>query len=175
MLRDKLGSGWIALGKTIDSFLVPHPTKSTFQPWDASSDEPVSTIRSITTASSFWEKLSTHYSAENHSEVVLQDNVCLVKSICESDELCRLGHCSPACVVQLLDDEPWDALRPTLEELLANKDKNKQRAAAEFIAGIISGPSPPTISRLSIMYHLQARSTGLRMRRRNFGIGSHHI
>lgn len=39
----------------------------------------------------------------------------------------------------MLDDEPFEALKPTLEELLANKDKNKQRAAAEFIAGIICG------------------------------------
>lgn len=41
--------------------------------------------------------------------------------------------------VQLLGYEPFEALRPTLEELLANKDKNKQRAAAEFIAGILIG------------------------------------
>ncbi|KAI0724287.1 hypothetical protein C8T65DRAFT_714470 [Cerioporus squamosus] len=122
MVRDKLGSGWIALGKTVDFFLMPHATKSTFQPWNAGSDESVSTIRSITTASSFWDKLSTHYSAENNSDVVSQDNLCFVKSI-----------------FQLLDDEPWEALRPTLEELLANKDKNKQRAAAEFIAGVIAG------------------------------------
>ena len=39
----------------------------------------------------------------------------------------------------MLDDEPFEALQPTLDELLANKDKNKQRAAAEFIAGIICG------------------------------------
>lgn len=41
--------------------------------------------------------------------------------------------------VQVLGDEPFEALRPTLEELLANKDKNKQRAAAEFIAGVLTG------------------------------------
>ncbi|RPD81724.1 hypothetical protein L226DRAFT_527984 [Lentinus tigrinus ALCF2SS1-7] len=122
MIRDKLESGWIAFGKTIDAFRMPHATKSTFLPWDAGSDEVISVIRSITTTSSFWEKLSTHYSAENNSDVVLQDNLCFVKSI-----------------FQLLDDEPWEALRPTLEDLLANKDKNKQRAAAEFIAGVISG------------------------------------
>lgn len=30
-------------------------------------------------------------------------------------------------------------MRPTLDDLIANKDKNKQRAAAEFIAGTIDG------------------------------------
>ena len=43
--------------------------------------------------------------------------------------------------VQLLEDEPFEALRPTLEELLNDSDKNKQRGAAEFMAGIIGGES----------------------------------
>ena len=83
MIRDKLDSGWIAWGSTIDGFLAPHPTKSTFQPWDASSDEVLTTLRSTTKDPSFWKKLSTHYSAENNSDVIVQDNLCFVKSICE--------------------------------------------------------------------------------------------
>jgi len=42
-------------------------------------------------------------------------------------------------LVQLLEDEPLEALKPTLESLLADKDKNKQRAAADFLAGIFAG------------------------------------
>lgn len=41
--------------------------------------------------------------------------------------------------VQLLEDEPWEALRPSVETLLSDNEKNKQRAAAEVIGGIISG------------------------------------
>lgn len=41
--------------------------------------------------------------------------------------------------VQLLHDEPFEALRPTLETILADKDKNKQRGAAELLAGIVCG------------------------------------
>ncbi|KAI0768547.1 hypothetical protein BD413DRAFT_614418 [Trametes elegans] len=122
LIRDKVGSGWVALDKTIDYFLAPHTTKSTFQPWDADSDEAVATIREMVKDESFWRSLSTHYSAENSSDVILQDNLCCVKSI-----------------FQLLDDEPLEALKPVVEELLANKDKNKQRAAAEFLSGVISG------------------------------------
>ena len=41
--------------------------------------------------------------------------------------------------VQLLDDEPFDAMRPTLENLLANENQDKQRAAAELLAGVLNG------------------------------------
>ena len=68
----------------MDCFLVAHASKSTFQPWDASSDDVVMTIRTMAKDPAFWKKLSTHYSAENNSDVVLQDNLCFVKSICES-------------------------------------------------------------------------------------------
>ncbi|KAI1797633.1 hypothetical protein LXA43DRAFT_1126323 [Ganoderma leucocontextum] len=122
LIRDKLGSGWLVWGKTIDRFLAPDSTKAPIAAWDASSEQVVSTIRTISMDPAFWKKLSVHYSTENNTEVVMQDNLCSVKSI-----------------FQLLGDEPFEALRPTLEELLANKDKNKQRAAAEFIAGILTG------------------------------------
>ena len=41
--------------------------------------------------------------------------------------------------VQILQAEPFEALKPTLETLLANKDKNKQRGAAELLAGVVCG------------------------------------
>ncbi len=41
--------------------------------------------------------------------------------------------------VQLLEDEPFEAFRPTVEELIADNDQNKQRAAAEMLAGVIGG------------------------------------
>lgn len=41
--------------------------------------------------------------------------------------------------VQLLDDEPFETLKPTLEGLLGDKDQNKQRAAAELLAGVLNG------------------------------------
>lgn len=42
-------------------------------------------------------------------------------------------------IVQLLEDEPLEILRPFLEDLIKESEKNKQRAAAELLAGIISG------------------------------------
>lgn len=67
----------------MDSFLVPDETKSTFQPWNPDCDEVVSTFRTVAKDPSFWKKLSTHYSAENNSDAILQDNLCCVKSICK--------------------------------------------------------------------------------------------
>lgn len=42
-------------------------------------------------------------------------------------------------VVQILGDEPFEALRPIITDLLKKNDKNKQRGAAEFLAGVLGG------------------------------------
>jgi proteasome activator subunit 4 len=39
----------------------------------------------------------------------------------------------------MLEDEPFGAFKPIVESLIADKDQNKQRAAAEFLAGILGG------------------------------------
>jgi proteasome activator subunit 4 len=41
--------------------------------------------------------------------------------------------------VQILDDKPLVHLKPIVEKLLEDKDKNKQRGAAELLAGIVGG------------------------------------
>ena len=85
----------------MDCFLAPHQTKPTFLPWDASCDEVVSTFRTTCNEPEFWKQLSTHYSAENNSDVILQDNLCCVKSICDYQHvpsdmiLSSSGQCSP--------------------------------------------------------------------------------
>jgi len=39
----------------------------------------------------------------------------------------------------MLGDKPWSVLKPKLETLLADQEKNKQRAAAELLAGVLNG------------------------------------
>ncbi|CCM01642.1 uncharacterized protein FIBRA_03703 [Fibroporia radiculosa] len=134
LLFDKISSGWLVWRQHVDCFLAPDAVESTFQPWDGGCEEAVETLRTIVTDPSYWEKLSTHYSAENNTDAVTQDNASCVKSI-----------------FQLLEDEPFEALKPTLETLIADKDKNKQRAAADFLAGIFSGSKHwPTDSQLKL-------------------------
>ncbi|KAH9947692.1 hypothetical protein B0H21DRAFT_737636 [Amylocystis lapponica] len=122
LLCDKIDSGWLVWKDATSCFLPPHPSEPTFQPWDQGSGEAIATLRSVATDPSYWEKLSTHFAAENHTDVISQDNASCVKSI-----------------FQVLDDEPFNALEPTLDKLIKDNDKNKQRAAAEFISGVICG------------------------------------
>lgn len=42
-------------------------------------------------------------------------------------------------VVQLVGDSPFEVLKPIIEELLEKQEKNKQRGAAEFLAGVLAG------------------------------------
>ncbi|CAA7258799.1 unnamed protein product [Cyclocybe aegerita] len=119
---DKNPPGWLVWNDTIAMYTQPHPSKSTFQPWEAASADAIETIRKITTTSDFWESVSTYYSEENHETSVTQDNVSCVKSI-----------------FQLLEDEPFEVFKPVVERLITDKDQNKQRAAAEFLAGILGG------------------------------------
>jgi proteasome activator subunit 4 len=43
----------------------------------------------------------------------------------------------------MLGDEPWESLEPVVVKLLEDKDENKQRGAAEFLAGLIGGMKQP--------------------------------
>lgn len=41
--------------------------------------------------------------------------------------------------VQLLEDKPFAAFKPVVEKFIPDKDQNKQRAAAELLAGVLGG------------------------------------
>ncbi|KAG1826229.1 uncharacterized protein BJ212DRAFT_1444172 [Suillus subaureus] len=118
---DTLHQGWLAWSDTLAAYKPPHGLKSTFK-WEPSSTEALSCLREIAVDADFWKKLSGHFAEENHESTVVQDHISCVKSI-----------------FQVLGDEPWDLLKPKLEMLLADQDKNKQRAAAELLAGVLNG------------------------------------
>lgn len=42
-------------------------------------------------------------------------------------------------LVQILEDESFEPLQHLVEELLENPDQNKQRGAAELMAGLLCG------------------------------------
>jgi hypothetical protein len=42
----------------------------------------------------------------------------------------------------MLGDAPWESLQPTLVKLLDDTEQNKQRAAAEILAGVLGGMLP---------------------------------
>lgn len=69
--------------ETVSLYLSPHSSKSTFEPWEAASQDAVQAIREMTTDPEYWENISTYYSEENHETTMTQDNVSCIKSICE--------------------------------------------------------------------------------------------
>lgn len=83
MIRDKIGSGWLAWTDGYDAFLAPQPDIHALLPWKEDCQEIVELLRETSMTTRFWEKLSVHYSSENNSEVVSQDNMSSVKSICK--------------------------------------------------------------------------------------------
>lgn len=79
---DKNPPGWLTSSNSLSLYTLPHPSKSTFLPWEQSSKDAIQAIREITTKSSYWEKVSSFFSEENHENDIVQDNVSCVKSIC---------------------------------------------------------------------------------------------
>ncbi|ESK98482.1 membrane protein [Moniliophthora roreri MCA 2997] len=118
---DKNPQGWCAWSNSINLYHAPHPSESTFL-WEQASEDAIAAARKIAMDPSFWKKLSSYLSEETHDTMMTQDNVSCVKSI-----------------FQILEDAPFEVLRPELEALLADKEPDKQRAAAELLAGVING------------------------------------
>lgn len=121
VLQDKLWSGWL-VWKYQSRFLIADSTKSTFQPWDPVSTPAIEVIKRLARSTSFWDKLSTHFSEENYHETTVMDNVANVKSL-----------------VQLMEEDIFPVLRQVIEKLISDKDQNKQRGAAELLAGLLGG------------------------------------
>ncbi|KAI0034951.1 hypothetical protein K488DRAFT_76958 [Vararia minispora EC-137] len=119
---DKAISGWLAWADTIPSRCASHMTKPSLKPWDKESEGAVDAIREAAQTMQFWKDLSVHYAAETGTENVTSDNIAVVKSI-----------------VQILEDESFQLLQDLIEDLIAQADQNKQRGAAEFLAGLLNG------------------------------------
>lgn len=112
----------LAWKSRLSLYCLPHSSRSTFQPWEAASQEAVSVVREIVSSPRFWQKLQGYLSEENHEQSMVQDNVSCVKSI-----------------FQLLEDEPLKVFKPVLMTLLDDKEPDKQRAGAELLAGVLNG------------------------------------
>ncbi|KAJ7666434.1 hypothetical protein B0H17DRAFT_1162542 [Mycena rosella] len=117
---DKDPPGWLTWGESLSVYKPPHLISSTFQPWESLSAQAIVAVREIALNPTFWTQLAMYFSEENHEVAVILDNVSYVKSI-----------------FQVLEDAPFEALRPTLDTLISDKEPDKQRALAEFLAGYV--------------------------------------
>ncbi|THV06091.1 hypothetical protein K435DRAFT_44420 [Dendrothele bispora CBS 962.96] len=111
--------GWI-WDETITMYKPPlWPTSPE---WDPQSQVAVAKARKIIQTPSFWKEVCKYMAEETHEVSMTQDVVCVVKSI-----------------FQLLEDDPFESVKSILEGLIKAKEVDKQRAAAEIVAGIIGG------------------------------------
>ncbi|THH19718.1 hypothetical protein EW146_g1513 [Bondarzewia mesenterica] len=115
-------AGWAAWSSTISGYAPPYPTKRVLKPWEMESQPAIAVIQDVAQDPKYWKSLETHFTAETHADTVTSDNIAVVKSI-----------------VQVLEDESFEPLQKLIEELIANTDQNKQRGAAEFLAGLLNG------------------------------------
>ncbi|KAJ8514936.1 hypothetical protein ONZ45_g7571 [Pleurotus djamor] len=120
--RDSDPPGWLSWPGRFFVYSSPHPSTSTFKPWDKPSEPAISVLRDAAMDPNFWENLITYYAEETDDVTLTQDNVSCVKSI-----------------FQVMEDEPLEVLKPQLTKLILDKDQNKQRAAAELLAGVLNG------------------------------------
>ncbi|KAG8866672.1 hypothetical protein FRC20_007837 [Serendipita sp. 405] len=135
LLQDKMSSGWLAWEEQVSLRLAP----SSSIEWEPASQAVFDEFRLSCLKPEFWEALKVHYAEENQSSSVNWDNVSFVKTICEPVSIHGDYKKLTLLPVQVLGNSPWEAFLPTLEKLLADKEQNKQRAAAELLAGVIAG------------------------------------
>lgn len=81
VLCEKVASGWLTW-RDVSAYLAPPASSPVLLPWAEDCQDAVQAIRDVVTQPKFWQKLTKHYSSENHSEVIVQDNASCVKSIC---------------------------------------------------------------------------------------------
>lgn len=55
----------------------------TFQMWEEGSQAAISAVREVVRSKEFWGKLAIHYTSENPSSQLAQDNISTVKSLCK--------------------------------------------------------------------------------------------
>ena len=73
----------MAWPQTVTLYRLPDPEKSTFAPWDESSQATLEVVRELALDPEYWKKVKVYFSEENHETVIIQDNVSCIKSICE--------------------------------------------------------------------------------------------
>lgn len=82
VFQDKIEVGWLAWPPVLRMYQYPLDAASAFQPWDSQSQDAVRAIRETVVDERYWRELASQLAEENQVEVVTQDNISNVKSIC---------------------------------------------------------------------------------------------
>jgi proteasome activator subunit 4 len=76
-------TGWLVWDKAIGVYQGADLKEPAFQRWDKGSQAAISAVREVVRNKKFWEKLAVHYTSENQSSQLAQDNISTVKSLCK--------------------------------------------------------------------------------------------
>ena len=76
-------TGWLVWDNAIGVYQGADLTEPAFQTWDEGSQAAISAVREVVRSKKFWEKLAVHYTSENQSSQLAQDNISTVKSLCK--------------------------------------------------------------------------------------------
>ena len=126
-LQDRLDTGWLAWGKTMEVSRLPGWDEDTF------ATEPkckgvVDIFQSVIDGDKWWQGIADHWAREDQRNYPSAGHIDFILSL-----------------AQLFGKSIFDALRPIVEAFLAEMestkvyDRHKTRAMWEFIAGLIRG------------------------------------
>lgn len=118
---------------------MPRTSSIALFPIDAESSATYSTLLSYFTSAQFWNSLSVYMSQElarDKDDVFSTVNANLFKSI-----------------YQIYEDQALDVFKPEVNALCnAPEEKNKQRAAAEMLAGLVRGSKHWDVGKLDALW-----------------------
>lgn len=118
---DKQSTGWLVWGSSVDFYAVP-PENSSAIEWDPTSRDAIAQLRKIIIQAAWWETFISHLAQEKTIDYLASDVTTVIKSI-----------------FQIFGAEPLEFVLPILHTLVVDKDRHKQRAAAELIGGMLRG------------------------------------
>ncbi|GJJ09449.1 hypothetical protein Clacol_003672 [Clathrus columnatus] len=121
LLKDRMKTGWLVWGTVDERYLAP-PLQSNCLPWSTTSAGAVENLMKICCTEDFWHSMSVYFAEETNQGSLTMDNISCTKSI-----------------FQIIGDVPLPSFQSVVLGLAETKDQNKQRAAAELLAGVIGG------------------------------------
>ena len=120
-MQDKSSVGWLCWGEEVAQSRLAKWDEEAFQ-WEEASQEAIAAMKAYVDDPAWWQSVCDNWAQEKTRNYLSGDNIDLLRSLC-----------------QIYSDMPFQHLKPVMERLLETTDKDKQRALAELLSGILRG------------------------------------
>jgi proteasome activator subunit 4 len=120
-MQDKSSAGWLCWGENIIQSRLAKWDENPFQ-WESDSSEAIEAMRKYVDDPAWWKSVAENWAQEKTRTHLSADNIDVLRSFC-----------------QIYQDLPFKHLQPVMEVYLDTADKDKQRALAELLAGLLRG------------------------------------